>query len=546
MFVILSGIFSLNAALAEQALPQVLSDSVPLDIRIVVNISKTLKDNDPLALRKQAVTDLIQALPDGSRAGVWTYGKYVNMLVRLNSVDAHWRTQALAAVPQLIHVADKANLADALEVATFDWQKPDNTIRRQLYLFTDSPATLSTDDAEDQVFRADIIDSLTKRLQQAGAQVHSFALGEYADIALMSQLATATGGQFQQVYTEDDVVNVAALLALESHTPVLGQQPSSAPQLPQQQDIARLIDSDSLTLVVRVMTEDGEMISHNVLQQGDPIVIEPLVDNKTVLIEYELSGQSMAGDLVSIPVEPMIVDNHHLLTALSSSQSSVAGLTTLSSEPIETTVAAPIEDVLPVEATVIETSAVLSPPDEIDLGAALLQELAIAQAATNKFTTEAVTVPLPLMDATAQIAKQDGQSDKQKIAQWANEDVTIDGHLFAHLNANLQPKPKLEWQANKSNPVPQANRQPLVVTSDQGYVASSTQGTETVKSTEDAAVQDTSAADGATRTFSDQWLSIALLIVAFNILVIGLLYFVYKRWSRLNEKERIMIENELS
>ena len=51
------------------------------DVRIVVDISGSMKETDPQNLRRPAVRLLARTLPEGASAGLWTFGQYVNMLV---------------------------------------------------------------------------------------------------------------------------------------------------------------------------------------------------------------------------------------------------------------------------------------------------------------------------------------------------------------------------------------------------------------------------------------------------------------------------------
>ena len=46
------------------------------DVRIVVDISGSMKDTDPTNLRQPAVRLLARLLPEGATAGVWTFGQY--------------------------------------------------------------------------------------------------------------------------------------------------------------------------------------------------------------------------------------------------------------------------------------------------------------------------------------------------------------------------------------------------------------------------------------------------------------------------------------
>lgn len=73
-------------AIAKQA-----SAKPTLDMRVLVDVSGSMKESDPNNLRRSALRMLSGLLPDGSRAGVWTFGRYVNMQVPHGTVGKKWR-----------------------------------------------------------------------------------------------------------------------------------------------------------------------------------------------------------------------------------------------------------------------------------------------------------------------------------------------------------------------------------------------------------------------------------------------------------------------
>ncbi len=64
------------------------------DIRILIDVSGSMKKNDPNNLRAPALRLLVGLLPNDAMAGTWTFGKYVNMLVPFRNVNAAWNKQA--------------------------------------------------------------------------------------------------------------------------------------------------------------------------------------------------------------------------------------------------------------------------------------------------------------------------------------------------------------------------------------------------------------------------------------------------------------------
>ena len=73
---------------AEMTLPP------PADVRVLIDISGSMKKNDPENLRRPALNLITELLPAGDTAGVWTFGQYVNELVRHQPVDEAWRKMA--------------------------------------------------------------------------------------------------------------------------------------------------------------------------------------------------------------------------------------------------------------------------------------------------------------------------------------------------------------------------------------------------------------------------------------------------------------------
>ena len=170
------------------------------DMRIVIDISGSMKETDPRNLRVPALRLLIGLLPADSRAGVWTFGRYVNMLVPYGQVDAAWRDEALRRSAGVSSVAFHTDIEAALRTATWNWQAPAaDGSRRHLVLLTDGAIDVPGAAGESARSRERVTRDLLPRLQRAGAAVHAIALSGGTDEPLLRQLATATGGSFERV-----------------------------------------------------------------------------------------------------------------------------------------------------------------------------------------------------------------------------------------------------------------------------------------------------------------------------------------------------------
>ena len=85
------------------------------DVRIIVDVSAAMGRADPDNRRGEALGLLLRLLPEGSDAGVWTYGQYVNMLVKYDQVGGLWKENAAILTADLESVGQRSNLLEAVE-----------------------------------------------------------------------------------------------------------------------------------------------------------------------------------------------------------------------------------------------------------------------------------------------------------------------------------------------------------------------------------------------------------------------------------------------
>ncbi|MBB1487069.1 VWA domain-containing protein [Oceanospirillum sediminis] len=169
------------------------------DVRVLIDISGSMKENDPNNLRVPALNLLVDLLPEDSRAGVWTFGAYVNQLVPHEIVDDNWRSDARSRSRQITSSALFTDIENAIERSVYDINRPTD-YERHVILLTDGLVDISEAGSsrqkriENNQSRDDIQYDLLPRLQKAGVTVHTVALSDNADKDLMLKLAQRTGG----------------------------------------------------------------------------------------------------------------------------------------------------------------------------------------------------------------------------------------------------------------------------------------------------------------------------------------------------------------
>jgi uncharacterized protein (TIGR03503 family) len=172
--------------------------AAPADVRVLVDVSGSMKKNDPHNLRAPAVRLLVGLLPDGSRAGVWLFGQGVQALVPVGQVDGAWRERAMRAAARIHSRGRFTDIGRALRTATDDWSGAEPAGNRHVILLTDGMVDVAKDPAVNARARAEVLGPVLAELSASGTRVHTVALSEHADHELLQELALATDAWYER------------------------------------------------------------------------------------------------------------------------------------------------------------------------------------------------------------------------------------------------------------------------------------------------------------------------------------------------------------
>lgn len=176
------------------------------DIRLLIDISGSMKKNDPGNLRIPAVSLLTELIPDGDKAGIWTFGQWVNNLVKHQTVDDKWRAYAKGEAKKINSVALFTNIGGVLEKASDDFYKKDaDFTNTHFILLTDGMVDIDRDPEKNSQERDRILNDVLKNIKDKGAKIHAISLSQNADQSLMEKLAIQTGGQSAVAETPEDL-----------------------------------------------------------------------------------------------------------------------------------------------------------------------------------------------------------------------------------------------------------------------------------------------------------------------------------------------------
>lgn len=185
-------------AVSEQALPQQAVSQQRMeerpDVRVIIDVSGSMKENDPDQLSSSALELLVSLLPGGVTAGVWTFGERVENPLPLGEVNAAWRERALALPPELVNYQQFTDIESAIREAA----APQADGWRHLVLLTDGmidlPPSRGAKPAIDIASRDVLVDELARSLADQGVAVHGIAFSDQADLSLVERLSQITGG----------------------------------------------------------------------------------------------------------------------------------------------------------------------------------------------------------------------------------------------------------------------------------------------------------------------------------------------------------------
>lgn len=198
------------------------------DVRLLIDISGSMKESDPDNLRAPALDLIVRLLPEGARAGVWIFGEEVENLVPHGVVDAAWRDRAQQAVAAIDNSGQRTNIPAALAAATYDLGRIDPSYKVSVILLTDGKVDVSASPIANANAARILLEDTAPELGATGIPVHTIALSDEADWSFLRSFARATNGIAEKAQTPDQLTSVylqsLELVAPAATVPVVGSR----------------------------------------------------------------------------------------------------------------------------------------------------------------------------------------------------------------------------------------------------------------------------------------------------------------------------------
>ncbi|TAN50425.1 MAG: VWA domain-containing protein [Methylococcaceae bacterium] len=181
------------------------------DVRILIDVSGSMKKTDPLNLRAPALRLLISLLPADAQASLWLFAEEPKLLLPLGKTDVAWKRKALNSSGRITSNGLFTHIEAALNQASEDWKNATALAgKRHLILLTDGKVDISKEAEKSTESRQRILSDVIPRLQQLGVQVHTVALSGDADHELLKKLSQDSGGSHEAIEAAEQLERMFA------------------------------------------------------------------------------------------------------------------------------------------------------------------------------------------------------------------------------------------------------------------------------------------------------------------------------------------------
>lgn len=173
------------------------------EVRMLIDVSGSMRQNDPQNLRVPALRLVNELLPPGASAGVWLFADTVEVLSPPGKVDAKWKIRTGARLDRIHSRGALTDIEQALTAASVGWDTPAEDGIRHLILLTDGLVDVANSPEQSAASRARIVSEQIARLKALHVRIHAIALSDRVDTELMRLLTAQTGGWLETARDAD-------------------------------------------------------------------------------------------------------------------------------------------------------------------------------------------------------------------------------------------------------------------------------------------------------------------------------------------------------
>jgi uncharacterized protein YegL len=202
--------------------------TVPKDIVLMIDNSGSMKKGDPHFVTKNAATDFVRNLPDGTHVAVLIFDHRVNLAVPLTTVSEVTKEDILSNF-DIDYQGQFTNIPAAMERAIYELQTKGQEESQKFIIFITDGIVDTGDKIRDIDKTRWLRENLAEDAAEQGIKIFGIAFTKLADFELIQSLAQKTKGSYFRVLTPERISEVFSQI----YQLIMGVQPESVQPISQ-------------------------------------------------------------------------------------------------------------------------------------------------------------------------------------------------------------------------------------------------------------------------------------------------------------------------
>ena len=203
--------------------------SVPLDVLLVLDQSRSMRQNDPKRMVVQAVSQFVQQLSaEDTAAGLVLFGSQAWTVQTLGPLNEEHRRQLLASIADIRYADSQSNPAAAVDAALDELRSRGRAGSVSLIVLLTDGGIDTGSKARDAEIQHLMETQVLAEVRKQKTRIYPIAFTTDADVSLFQKIARGSGGECYLALSPDELEAVFGRLATAIAR--LGKPLSSGPQ----------------------------------------------------------------------------------------------------------------------------------------------------------------------------------------------------------------------------------------------------------------------------------------------------------------------------
>lgn len=178
----------------------------PLDIVLDLDISGSMKKNDPQGLMMETVGLFIRELGSEDAAGLVLFGGRATVAQPLAALSGPGQRDALlAGIAQIKYADPRTNIAAAIERGLYELKSKARPGSARALIFATDGIMDTGSAARDDEMKRWLRQSLLPEARKQGVRIFGIAFTEQADFTLIQEMARETGGEYFRALKAEEI-----------------------------------------------------------------------------------------------------------------------------------------------------------------------------------------------------------------------------------------------------------------------------------------------------------------------------------------------------